>query len=323
MPQNAAAALWISTSGMPIKPGCLLLVDDDRTMRTMMQESLQKKGYDVHAAKDGSDAFTMLMNPDSQFDALVLDSEMPTMPGLQLVEKMKKIPHLSTIPIIMLTGSSEAQKIQKSIDAGVYYYLVKPVENAVLYSIIESALRERRQQVSLIAELRRHDGAIKAMRQCQLQISTLIEAEDSACFLASCFPDPERVVAGLMELLVNAVEHGNLGISYDRKTELLATNQWREELARLAALPENKDKKVDIVYQHKEAAYLVQITDSGPGFDWKRYWHINPARATASHGRGIARARLMAFDRLSYNEHGNSVTVMVLPSSSSSESYAW
>jgi len=241
---------------------------------------------------------------------------------LELVVKMKADPQLASMPVIMLTGSGNQDQIQQGIDAGVHYYLVKPVENTLLRSVIESALRERRQKKTLIHELNRHGTALKAVKSCQLCIHSLTEAEDTACFLASCFPDPERVVAGLMELLVNAVEHGNLGITYEMKHQLLAANNWREELDRMSDLPENAHKTVDVIYQRKEEGYLVQITDAGRGFDWKRYWHINPARATASHGRGIARARLMAFDRMAYNEAGNSVTVMV-SQDKMEENYAW
>lgn len=323
MPQSSPQTQWMSGSSIPLRSPSILLVDDDRVMRVILREALQSQGYTVHAAKDGEEALEMMVQNSARIDAIILDREMPGMNGLEVVARMKADVQLAGIPIIMLTGSGDAISIQEGIDAGVYYYLVKPADNTLLRSIIESALRERRQKVSLISELNRHGGALKAMRNCQIGVMTLSDAEDTACFLASCFPDPERVVAGLMELLVNAVEHGNLGITYEEKHRLLAENTWREELDRLAVLPENAAKVVEVVYQRKEEGYLVQITDAGRGFDWKRYWHINPARATASHGRGIARARLMAFDRLSYNEKGNSVTVMVSAGVTPIEGYAW
>jgi two-component system, cell cycle response regulator len=320
---NKPAPKWMSASNMPVTMPNLLLVDDDRVMRLMLREALQHHGYNVHLVPNAEEALEILIKDSARIDALVLDRELPGMNGLELVAKMKADPQLTAIPIIMLTGSGHQDEIQQGIDAGVHYYLVKPTENNLLRSIIESALRERRQKKALISELNRHGAALKAMSNCQIEVQTLTEAEDTACFLASCFPDPERLVAGLMELLVNAVEHGNLGITYEEKNKLLTAGNWREELDRRAELPEHSAKKVDVVYQHKEEGYLVQITDAGAGFDWKRYWHINPARATASHGRGIARARLMAFDRMAYNDSGNRVTVMVAHASDAGRAYAW
>jgi two-component system cell cycle response regulator len=49
----------------------------------------------------------------------------------------------------------------------------------------------------------------------------------------------------------------------------------------------------------------------GPGFDWKKYMVIEPSRAKDNHGRGIAQARAMSFDRLSYNDTGNQVVGFV------------
>ncbi len=325
MPQFAVApaiTAWMSSSSTPARAPRLLLVDDDRINRTMLAELLQQQGYQLELAASGREALSMLGRPEMQVDAMILDREMPDMNGLELVAHMKSEPVFASIPIIMLTGTGKPERIQEGIDAGVHYYLVKPADAQLLHSVIESALRERRQKVALLSELNRHNAALGAMRHCQLAVRTLGEAEDAASMLASCFPDPERVVTGLMELLVNAVEHGNLGITYEEKHTLLQENRWRAELDRRAQLPEHIGKTVEVIYQRKAEGYLVQITDAGPGFDWQRYWHINPARATASHGRGIARARLMAFDRLAYNEKGNSVTAMVSPSTERGD-YAW
>jgi len=317
----ASPVQWMSASNSPVSAPNLLLVEDDRVMRMLLREALQNHGYNVHIVSSAEEALEALAQHSARIDVAVLDRQLPRMNGLELVARMKADPELAQVPIIMLTGAGNQDEIQQGIDAGVFYYLVKPADNTLLRSIIESALRERRQKRSLITELVRHGAALKAMKHCQIGLKTLTEAQDTACFLASCFPDPERVVAGLMELLTNAVEHGNLGITYEEKHKLLAANSWQQEVDRLCGLPENADKFVDVTYQHKEEGYLVQITDCGRGFAWKRYWHINPARATASHGRGIARARLMAFDRMAYNEKGNSVTVMVAPAASGA--YAW
>ena len=301
----------------------LLIVDDSRVVRATLQEMLEQQGYKTLEAENGEDALDLLTKYAGSIHAVVLDREMPGIDGLEVVRRMKDDFLFASIPIIMFTGTSAPDKIQEGIDAGVYYYLVKPAESKVLKSVIDSALRERQQKHTLISELGRYGAALKTMQSCQLTLRTLTEAEDAACMLAVCFPEPERTVSGLMELFVNAVEHGNLGISYDEKRKLLSENRWREEIDHRAQLPENNSKTVEVVFQRKNGVCLAQITDAGPGFDWKHYWHINPARATASHGRGIARARLMAFDRMNYNDKGNSVTVMVSPPTHDTAAYAW
>jgi two-component system cell cycle response regulator len=291
-------------------------------MPVVLKNDLENAGYKVLVAEDGENAVDMLTKYKMHIDAIILDREMPGMNGLEVVECMRKDAKLATVPVVMFTGSSTPEQIQEGIDAGIFYYLTKPADNQALRTVIDSALRETRQRRLLASGLSMRRTEPKNKMAFELSVRTLTEAENAACMLAACFPEPQRVVSGIMELLVNAIEHGNLGITYEEKRCLLAENRWREEIGARNALPENKDKAVKVAYQKKGDNYLVQITDAGSGFNWKLYWHINPMRASASHGRGIARGRLTAFDRMAYNDIGNSVTVMVTGASADSN-YAW
>lgn len=304
---NAAALPQIK----PTERTTILAVDDDRISMTILEQALETFGYTVVTARSGAEALSILDERGVAIDAVILDREMPGLSGMDVLARMKASPSLSSIPIIMLTGSGAASQIQEGIDAGVYYYLVKPANGPLLKSVIGAALRESHQLQELSYELTRHDIAARAIQNCRITVRTLEEAQDTARLLATCFPNPERVVVGLMELITNAVEHGNLGVGFEEKGRLIDSGQWKQEVNRRLALPNFKDMSVDVIYQHKEEGWLVQITDQGAGFDWRKFWNIDPARATANHGRGIARARIGAFDRLAYNEAGNQVTAMV------------
>ncbi len=317
----AALAMPISVSAVPMRKPTVLAVDDDRVMLTMLTQMLEKFGYSLQNASSGNQALQMLLASHDTIDAIILDQEMPGLDGLQVASQMKADPKLSSIPVIMLTGNSTQEKIREGIDVGVFYYLVKPVSDDLIKSVAAAAIRERHHRRLLAVQILRYDVALKAVSTAQIQVQTLSEAENVGCMLASCFPEPERVITGLMDLLVNAVEHGNLGITYEEKTQLLKDNRWQDEIARRISLPEYAGKKADVVYQRKPDGWYVQITDQGQGFDWRKYWQIDHAHATSSHGRGIARARLLSFDKIAYNEAGNQVTVMV--QSTSSDNFTW
>ena len=308
---NDQVSFIISASSVPKEPASIMLVDDDRMMLMMLTQALEQQGHKVTSFRSGDEALQVLKNQPIDVDTIILDREMPGLSGLDVVAELKRDDNLSAVPIIMLTGSGQPEQIKQGIDAGVFYYLVKPASDSMLKSVVAAALRDRRQRKLVKGQMNRREAALKNMESCNLQIKTLADAEDAACFLAYCFPKPERVVTGLLELLINAIEHGNLGITYDEKAQLIANNAWRKEVERRGKLSENADKQVIITYQRKADAYYVQITDQGIGFDWKKFWQIDPSRATAPHGRGIARARLMAFDRIYYNEAGNQVTAAV------------
>ena len=288
-----------------------LAVDDDRSMRMMLQTQLEDLGHNVITANDGKSAWEVLNDNQQKIDIVVIDREMPGMNGLEVVSLMKNDPHLKNIPVIMQTGSDKAEQIREGIDAGVYYYLTKPIDEDVLSSVISAAVRNISQQKLLNKELSHHKSSFGLITHCKFVLRTIPEAEDLACFLANCYPNPEKVVTGIAELLINGIEHGNLGIGYDEKTWLLKSGTWRDEALRRVDYPEHKDKYVEAIYKRQEDGFYLKIKDCGNGFDWRKYIKVDPSRAQENHGRGIAQAHSMSFDRVSYNEAGNEVTAFV------------
>lgn len=129
--------------------------------------------------------------------------------------------------------------------------------------------------------------------------------------IAALFPDPERVQLGIIELLLNAVEHGNLQIGYDKKTRLLEEGGWHDTIEQRLHLPQYAHKTVDVAVHRGADYHCLQVTDEGAGFNWRPYLTADPAHAAPVNGRGIALARQFSFDRLQYNRSGNQVRAYV------------
>ncbi len=284
-----------------------LAVDDDRSMRMMLQIQLEDLGHQVQTACDGREAWECIQREGDNIDVVVIDREMPEMDGLEVVSLMKADPRLKNIPVIMQTGYDSADQIKTGIDAGVYYYLTKPIDEDVLSSVLSAAVREARQQKTLNKELKHHRSSFNLLQDCRFRVQTLSEVEDLSSFLANCFPDPSRVAPGLASLLVNALEHGNLGIGFDLKTKLIETGTWRVEIERRLEIKENRDKFINVQFRRKAQGCSVKVTDCGPGFSWRQYMTIDPARAQNNHGRGIAQAAAISFDQVEFNDMGNEV----------------
>lgn len=140
---------------------------------------------------------------------------------------------------------------------------------------------------------------------CKFRVRTMEEANALSSFTSRMFRDPDRVRPGLYELLLNGLEHGCFGIGFDLKTRLLENHTWHTEMARRQSLPENRKKHVDLVIARKPEGIVVIVTDPGNGFDWRSWASVDPARAGDIHGRGIAKARGLSFDKLTYNDKGN------------------
>jgi anti-sigma regulatory factor (Ser/Thr protein kinase) len=154
------------------------------------------------------------------------------------------------------------------------------------------------------------DG-LDLMRKAVFTYKTPDAARELAALLAGHCPEPRRVVVGLAELLLNAVEHGNLRISHEEKTRLRTLDRWEEEVTARLAHPTYADRAVWVEFTREPSRIRVRIRDQGNGFDWRSHLERDPAQVTGLHGRGIAIARLVSFDTIEFLGKGNEVEVTV------------
>lgn len=293
------------------KPINVLAVEDDILGMEFLTSQIAELGHNMFRAEDGKRALAVLEANKDNIDVVLMDREMPVMDGLATVKRMKDSPYLRDIPVIMVTGADSPDEMREGLDAGVFYYLTKPVDDKSLRSVLSAAVREAKQTRTLIAELEKHRDSFGLIDSCKFRFRTLAEAESLAAFIANCFPDPKHVLTGLGEILINAIEHGNLDIGYDRKTELIDSGTWRAEIERLQNLPEYADKYATATIARKPDGIYIVIEDQGKGFPWKKYMKIDPSRAGDNHGRGIAQASTTSFDKLTYNDKGNQAIAFV------------
>lgn len=299
-----------ATAPAHARPLVVLAVDDDRIITEFLAAQVAGLGHTLITVRNGQEAITTL-ETNKTIDVVLMDWSMPVMDGLTALRHMKSQPKLRNIPVIMLTGADKPEEVEKGLEAGAFYYLVKPVKKIILRSVLDSAGRAARQNKILAHELKQHRKSFELIDGCKFVFKTLDEAESLAIFMANCFPNPERVLPGLGELLINAVEHGNLRIGYDAKHRLIEMGTWRAEVESLQALPEHALKSVSVTISRKEDGIYIVVEDEGEGFAWKKFMAIDPSRAGDLHGRGIAQAKAVSFDKLTYNEKGNKAIAFV------------
>lgn len=289
----------------------VLVVDDEEFNLEIIEEYLESFDYDLVLANDGVEAWEYLETEPDKFDVVLLDRMMPNLDGIEVLKRIKQHPDMQSLPVVLQTAAASRQDVAEGLDAGAYYYLTKPFDEEVLQSIVKAALDDHNRYRHLQEKLSTGTRIMGIMDTASFRFQTLDEARDLASFLANASPDPERVVSGLSELLLNAVEHGNLGITYDDKSQLNREGRWLDEVGQRLALPENQQKYVEVEMQNVNGEMHILIKDQGEGFDWESYLEIDPARAYDSHGRGIAMARILSFDSMEYLGKGNEVKVII------------
>lgn len=154
-------------------------------------------------------------------------------------------------------------------------------------------------------------SAAKYLLKGFFKIRNLDEAYSLSAFLAEGCPDPRMALIGINEILVNAIEHGNLGISFEDKSKLQVEDIWLLEIDRRLNLPQHKNQYVSIELTRNETELILQITDQGHGFDWQKYHTANLREPLAMHGRGILMAKKLTFKKLEYSGAGNIVTGVI------------
>jgi len=120
--------------------------------------------------------------------------------------------------------------------------------------------------------------------------------------------DRWNLQVSLMELLTNALEHGNLEISFEDKSSWMSRGGDIIELIEQRSNdPKYSERKIKIAYVIGRVKSRFTITDDGNGFDWRKFTSGNEEPSTALHGRGISLSSGLV-SKLSYNEKGNEVS---------------
>lgn len=288
----------------------VLVIDDEPNNLQLLKLDLEDD-YEVITAEDGAIGLEALRKNKADVKAVLLDRMMPNMDGMEFMKHLKADDDISNIPVIMQTAAAEKSQVIEGIHSGVYYYLTKPYDPAIMLSIVDAAVSDYARYSKMRNELKLFKSKLHMVKESYFQVQTIEEARYLSTFISNFFPDPERVLFGISEIIINAIEHGNLGISYDEKTELNKQGKWTEDVEKRLALPENKDKRVEVHYLQQNNEIILTIKDEGKGFNWHEYLDLMPERAMDNHGRGIAMAKMKSFDDISYQNKGNEVRCIV------------
>lgn len=292
-------------------PITALVVDDEEMSRAIVAGYLGRLGYRTLVAGTAEEAWQLLAESGEAVQVVLLDRQLPGMGGMELFTRMKAHPDLATIPVIMQTISDSSAEIAEAIQAGVFYYLVKPYAGELLQSLASAAVDRHARLKRLQGDVRSRTDAMALLRDGTFQFRTPQEAHNLAIAVSSMVPHARGLAFGLMELLMNAVEHGNLGIGYAAKEELKLGHRLAREIEERLAFPENARKTATLQVRRDAARAVFTVTDEGPGFDWTHYLAMDAIHSTATHGRGIALARMVGFDDLTYLGNGNTAVATV------------
>jgi CheY-like chemotaxis protein/anti-sigma regulatory factor (Ser/Thr protein kinase) len=266
----------------------ILVVDDDRATRHILQKVLTAGGYQTTVAKDGIEALEALGK--RRFDLLLLDVWMPRMNGLELLARLrtrKRKPR-----VVVMTSDDAPQTLLEAVRENAFTYVHKPVDASGLLDTLRAVLEAP--EIPPIEVISARPEWVELMVPCTRDAVDRFEAV-MAHLEADLAPDVrESIVYAFRELLLNAIEWGG---------RLDATRQ-----VRIACL-------------HSPRMLMYRIADPGPGFTIEDLPHaaigqppdqpiehmrIREEKGIRPGGFGLMTVRARV-DELLYNEKRNEV----------------
>jgi len=116
----------------------ILVVDDEMAIRETIKDLLETIGYEVQTAGSGTEALELL--PVLRPDAVICDVMMPDMGGLEVLEQVRTLPSIGSIPFLFLSAKTDADSIRQAMSLGADDYLLKPFKAIDLIQAVESKI---------------------------------------------------------------------------------------------------------------------------------------------------------------------------------------
>lgn len=136
----------------------VLVVDDNGPNRQMLTRRLERRGFEIAEAEDGASALAYLAA--HRCDMVLLDLEMPTMDGMEVLARIRQTWEPDTLPVIIVTCRDEPEQLVQAMTAGANDYVTKPVNVPVLEARMRTHLSNRWAQHALRVSEERYRVAV-------------------------------------------------------------------------------------------------------------------------------------------------------------------
>jgi DNA-binding response OmpR family regulator len=201
------------------QPATILVVDDERAVRMMLEAALRAQGYRVQTAASGVQAQEILA--EEEFDLLLLDLQLGDMDGIEILRETKR--RWPATEVILLTAHGSINSAIAALRHGAFDYLLKPAQVQDIRERVERALEERRKAMQRTELLQRISDSARALGLIEGGTQGAAPAQPSSS---------DRIEVG--PLLLDLRRHGaNLG------NQVLSLT--RTEFALLTALAQQPD----------------------------------------------------------------------------------
>src|SRR6516225_7926276 len=219
----------------------ILIADDDAVQRRLVENMVQKCGYETMVVDSGDAAIALLTDPDGPvFDAMVLDLVMPGLDGLGVLAKMRDAGH--SIPVVVQTAHGGIDNVVSAMRAGAQDFVVKPVGMERLQVSLRNALNTS----ALKGELQR----IKHSREGRLTFADIVTRSEA---MSAVMRTAQKAAASAIPVLIE----GESGVGKEMFARAIHGSGERKSKPFVAincgAIPDNLMES--ILFGHEKGAF--------------------------------------------------------------------
>jgi DNA-binding response OmpR family regulator len=287
----------------------VLIVDPCSDTQARIAEHLQGRGFSIITAMEPGAAMAMVDMAAPH--VVITDLFLPEGGGLALTKRLKS--RHDNCPVIAMTGDGSATAIIQALRAGAVDYLQKPIAIEELAHALQRARHVLTPEITDTSGVQRLEHIVTMNSHpdhIPHTVSWLLKVTGPS------LPETHRlhVQGALQELLLNAVEHGNLEICYQDKRQAIGEDRLEQLVAERLAQDALSARLVTIHVSYEPGGKMLRfrITDEGRGFKWRTYLReeMNVCPSEDWNGRGIFLVHSF-FPEMTYNEAGNEVTITI------------
>ncbi len=170
----------------------ILVVDDNETVRTLLNDRLVHRGFQVLLAANGRQALDIMRAETVHL--VLLDIMMPGMDGYEVLARMKADAELRRIHVVVMSALHEMESVVKCVKLGAEDYLFKPFNSALFWARINASLEKRRLQDQERAYLEE----LSVLQQIDLQLNSTLELQGVAQVVLDWAGLQTQAVAGVV-----------------------------------------------------------------------------------------------------------------------------
>ncbi len=145
----------------------ILVVDDERTIREMLRQEMEREGYRTLTASNGAEALELCRK--NLPDMVLLDAVMPTLDGFQCCGEIRRWPGCEDLPVLMITSLDDEESVAEAFSVGATDYLIKPSKQ-IHWGVLRQRVRRLLQAYAAMQELHRRSAQERKLIQITAQV---------------------------------------------------------------------------------------------------------------------------------------------------------